>query len=141
MSKAQDLLERMDKGEAIIASNETLNALEVLGRDDIKSALNKDRVGTKDTYVVWLLLRKGKSGGAYIQVTVDAKGGGSWTAGLDNLSDQAWLTYDQWGRFDLDAGRHTLTIQNKSGKAIEKILITNDQSLCPPGHVNILSGW
>ena len=53
MSKAQDLLERMDKGEAIIASNETLNALEVLGRDDIKSALNKDRVGTKDTYVVW----------------------------------------------------------------------------------------
>ena len=51
------------------------------------------------------------------------------------------LTYDQWGRFDLDAGPHTLTIQNKSGKTIEKVLITNDRSLSPAGHVNILSGW
>jgi hypothetical protein len=47
------LLARMDKGEAIIASDETMDALDDAGRNDIKSAYNRDRIGTKDVYVVW----------------------------------------------------------------------------------------
>jgi len=110
-------------------------------------------VVAKDTYVVWLLLKKAGNSRGYIDVrchraptTADAKpvsvaGGGSWTGAMDGLSDSSWFSYDQWGRFDLDASSYILKIANKSGNKIEKVVVTNDQSYTPPGHVNILTGW
>lgn len=94
----------------------------------------------KDTYVVWLKLKKAQAQGSYIEVKVDGKGS-TWTAGLDNLAEECWLSYGAWGRFDLDAGKHTLTLNNKAAVGIDKVVITNDQAYRPEGHVNVLSGW
>lgn len=104
-------------------------------------------VAAKDTYAVWLLLQKAGESHGYIDVACHragsgpVAGGGAWFAALDGLSDASWLNYDQWGRFDLDAGPHVLKIANKTGSKILKVVITNDLSYTPPGHINILTGW
>jgi len=98
-------------------------------------------VPRKDTYVLWLKLKQGRGEGSYITVKVDETPGRTWTCAFDSLSDDSWFTYDQWGRFDLEPGRHVLTIENKTAHTVEKVLFTNDLSLAPEGHVNILSGW
>ena len=95
----------------------------------------------KDTYVLWLKLKQGQGGGSYINVKVDGKQGGSWTCAFDKLSDESWFAYDQWGRFDLDAGPHTLAIENKTKHTIQVALLTNDLSHRPEGHINTLRGW
>ena len=92
-------------------------------------------------YAVWLLLKKAGDGSGYIDIACDGAGGGAWVGAMDGLSNAAWLNYDQWGRFDLRAGRHALKIGNKTNSIIEKVIITNDLSYTPPGHVNILMGW
>jgi hypothetical protein len=97
--------------------------------------------GRKDTYVLWLNLKQGRGQGSYITVKVDDSPARTWTCGFDQLSDDSWFTYDQWGRFDLDVGSHVLTIENKTPHTVEKVLFTNDLSFAPEGHVNILSGW
>ncbi len=94
------------------------------------------------TYAVFLRLRKpARAGGSYIDVKVDGKAGGSWVGTMDGLADEPWLTYDQWGRFDLAPGRHTLQISNKTAATIDRVFITNDLSRTPPGHLNIPTGW
>ncbi len=98
-------------------------------------------VPAPDIYVVWLLLKKAGESHGYIDVGCDGAGGGAWMGAMDGLNDSTWLSYDQWGRFDLRAGRHVLKIANKTGSKIEKVIITNDLSYTPPGHVNILTGW
>jgi hypothetical protein len=98
-------------------------------------------VPATDTYAVWLLLKKAGESHGYIDVNCDGAGGGAWVGATDGLSDATWLNYDQWGRFDLRAGRHQLKIANQTGSKIEKVIITNDLSYTPPGHVNILVGW
>jgi hypothetical protein len=98
-------------------------------------------VPRKDTYVLWLKLKQGRGEGSYITVKVDETPGRTWTCAFDSLSDDSWFTYDQWGRFDLEPGSHVLTIENKTAHTVEKVLFTNDLSLAPEGHVNILSGW
>jgi hypothetical protein len=96
----------------------------------------------KDTYVVWFRLKKTEGArGGYLDVKIDNGGGGSWSAGLDGAADEEWFSYDKWGRFDLSAGKHTLTAKNKSGLAIDRVFVTNDQSQPPPGRVAILVGW
>ncbi len=65
----------------------------------------------------------------------------TWTVTFDGLSDLSWFTYDQWGRFPLTAGPHRLTIENQTKHVILTVLVTNDLSFQPEGHVNILSGW
>ncbi|MFB3892560.1 MAG: hypothetical protein ACE15C_11120 [Phycisphaerae bacterium] len=129
---------------------------QVVIEKDFAEAIDFD-APAKDTYVVWLKIKKDpKRQGSYIEVkltgqapstgaasapAVAVKGGGTWTAGMDNLAETSWLNYDQWGRFDLDAGAYTLRINNKSAVQVEKVIITNDQSYKPEGHVNVLSGW
>jgi len=98
-------------------------------------------VPRKDTCVLWLKLKQGPQGGQYLTVKIDGKPGGTWTCAFDKLSDESWFTYDQWGSFALDAGKHTLTIENKTKHALTRVLLTNDLSLKPDGHVNILGGW
>jgi hypothetical protein len=94
------------------------------------------------TYAVWLQLQRAKdAGGEYINLKFDGGAATTWTVAFDGLSDLSWFTYDQWGRFQLSAGRHTIAIENKTKHSIEKILLTNDLSYEPEGHVNILSGW
>ena len=99
------------------------------------------RAPRKDTYVLWLKLRKDSGRGQYITVKIGGKGGGTWTCAFDKLSDASWFTYGQWGRFRLDAGTHTLTLQNKTPHTIEQVLLTNDLSHKPEGHINTLRGW
>jgi len=104
-----------------------------------------DRVGFEvprtDLYALWLKIKNGGSGGQYINVKVDNEPAVTWTCAFDGLSDESWFTYDQWGRFPLKAGRHVVAVENKTKNTIESILLTNDLSFRPEGHVNILSGW
>jgi fibronectin type 3 domain-containing protein len=93
------------------------------------------------TYAVWLRMKKGERPANYCTVKVDNAGGGTWTCSWDGLGDDSWFSYDGWGRFDLKAGKHTLTIDNKTGNVIEKVLVTNNLWTRPAGHVNILGGW
>lgn len=92
------------------------------------------------TYTLWLKLKDGGRGGNYIDAAIDGEKR-TWTCAFDGLSEEAWFTYGQWGRFELEAGAHTLTIDNKTKHTIESVLLTNDQSLQPDGHIDILSGW
>jgi len=98
------------------------------------------QVPTAGTYVVWLKLKRGEGGGEYINVALDGDSR-TWTCAFDGLSDESWFTYDQWGRFDLGAGAHTLTLDNRTAHTVQSVLVTNDLSLRAEGHVNILSGW
>ena len=94
------------------------------------------------TYAVWLKLRHAKdAGGVYVNMKFDGGAATTWTVAFDELSDLSWFTYDQWGRFPLTAGPHRLTITNGTKHAILAVLLTNDLSFHPEGHVNILSGW
>jgi hypothetical protein len=92
-------------------------------------------------YTIWLELVRGKGRGTYIDLKMDDKVMGAWVGALDGLSDVAWLNYDRWGRAALTAGKHTLSISNKSPHKINKVLITNDEWYRPAGHVAILAGW
>jgi hypothetical protein len=93
------------------------------------------------TYVLWMKLKDGGRGGSYITVKMDDERGRTWTCGFDGLSDESWFTYDQWGRFGLGAGRHTLALENKTKHTVLGAMLTNDLSLKPEGHVNTVSGW
>ena len=98
-------------------------------------------VPAKDTYAVWLKVRHGRRRAGYINLTMNGRDRRSWTARMDRLSETAWLSYGRWGRFDLEAGKHALAIENKSRHTIEKVFITNDLWQVPPGRASILSGW
>ena len=99
------------------------------------------RVPQDGTYVVWLKLRKSQQSGQYIDLKMDHGPGMTWTCVFDGLGDEAWFTYDQWGRTPLTAGVHYLAIKNRTKHVIEKVLLTNDFSFRPEGHVTVLSGW
>ena len=90
--------------------------------------------------MVWLKIKKSPEGGSYINLKVD-DGDVTWSCGFDGISDEAWFTYDQWGRCALTAGVHHLAIDNRTKHAIEKVLVTNDFSFRPEGHVTVLTGW
>ena len=92
------------------------------------------------THVLWLKLAKGGRGSNYIDVKIDGDSR-TWTCGFDGLSDESWFSYGEWGLFGLAAGDHVLTLTNKSEHSVESILLTNDASYQPEGHVNILTGW
>lgn len=92
-------------------------------------------------YVLWLELELGKGGGQYIDVQVDKQRQRMWCIVPDRARNVSWHTYGEWGRFQLEAGAHTLTLKNKTSHRVRRVLITSDHSFKPPGHVNILRGW
>ena len=98
-------------------------------------------VPTAGTWALWLKLSRGRGSGQYITVAADGGDARTWTCAWDGLSDESWFTYDGWGRFELTPGRHVFTIDNKTPHTIEDVLLTNDLSLQPEGHINILGGW
>ncbi|MCE5267779.1 MAG: fibronectin type III domain-containing protein [Planctomycetaceae bacterium] len=98
-------------------------------------------VPRSETYVVWLKLKYGNGGGQYIALHMDRGPAATWTCVFDGITDNAWFTYDQWARFPLSAGHHQLSIENNTRHVVEAVLLTNDLSYRPEGHVNILSGW
>jgi hypothetical protein len=96
------------------------------------------------TYAVWLHIDGANArGGDYITVQVDNEPKGpEWVSDGDGTSKTYWLCYDHWGRFDLKRGTHTLTIDNKTTRRIDKVTITNDLSYRPhDDHVTSLYGW
>jgi fibronectin type 3 domain-containing protein len=99
------------------------------------------QVPRKGEYVLWLELKLGKGGGQYIDVQVDKQRQHMWCIVPDRNHEVSWHTYGEWGRFQLEAGAHTLTLTNKTGHRVQRVLITSDHSFKPPGHVNILRGW
>ena len=92
-------------------------------------------------YVVWIKLKEGPSVGQYIDLVMDRGPVMTWTCVFDGQGDEAWFTYDQWGRAPLTPGVHYLSIDNHTKHTIEKVLVTNDFSFRPKGHVNVLGGW
>jgi hypothetical protein len=92
-------------------------------------------------YVLWLRIANGSSGGQYINLSVDGSPAVAWTCDFDGLSSESWFNYDQWARWDLAAGHHALNIDNATDNVLKAVLLTNDPSYRPEGHVNILSGW
>jgi Tol biopolymer transport system component len=96
---------------------------------------------TKGDYALWVQLGKGPGGGQYLNIDIDGQKV-AWTIAFDSLSnDEAWFNYDQWGRFPLSAGKHTLTIETNAKHVVKKILLTNDLSFKPDGYINLLRGW
>jgi hypothetical protein len=91
-------------------------------------------------YALWVQLHKGPVGGQYLNLDMDGKKV-TWTIVFDTLPDEAWFNYDQWGRFPLSSGEHTLTIDTNTKHVVQKILLTTDLSFKPEGHVNLLRGW
>jgi hypothetical protein len=98
------------------------------------------RAPRKGVYALWVQLSKGPGGGQYLDLQIDGKKV-TWTIAFDSLAEKAWFNYDQWGRFPLSAGTHTLTIENKTKHVVQKVLLTTDLSFKPDGHVNLLRGW
>jgi hypothetical protein len=98
------------------------------------------RAPREGVYALWVQLRKGAGGGKYLNLDMDGKKV-TWTIDFDSLPDEAWFNYDQWGRFPLSAGEHTLTIDTNTKHVVQKILLTTDLSFKPKGHVNLLRGW
>jgi hypothetical protein len=99
------------------------------------------RVPRRGLYVLWLKLKKGPSGGQYMDILIDGKKRGTWSAVFDNLGDESWFSYGQWGQFELGPGEHTLTISNGTKHTVQKVLWTTDLSQRPDGPVNMLHGW
>ncbi|MEN6451750.1 MAG: fibronectin type III domain-containing protein, partial [Thermoguttaceae bacterium] len=93
------------------------------------------------TYALWLKLKYQGGGDQYVIVTIDGGKPITWTCAFDGTSEEAWFNYDEWGRFPLRAGRHRLTIENKTRYTLQNVLLTNDLSYRPVGPVNALSGW
>jgi hypothetical protein len=92
-------------------------------------------------YVLWLKLKQMPGEGEYLNLNLDGRQRTTWTIAFDGLSEKGWFTYDQWGRFPLDAGEHTLTLDNKTKHLVQQILLTTDLSQRPQGHSNLLRGW
>jgi fibronectin type 3 domain-containing protein len=92
-------------------------------------------------YALWLELERGRGEGQYINIHIDGKKVTTWTIQLDGLGDTAWFNYDKWGRFLLDAGRHTFTLANETAHVVRKIRLVSDLSYKPEGHYNWLNGW
>ncbi|MEN6457925.1 MAG: fibronectin type III domain-containing protein [Thermoguttaceae bacterium] len=92
-------------------------------------------------YVLWLRLKHRPGGDPYVAATMDHGPAATWTCAFDGLSDDSWFTYDPWSRFWLTVGRHRLVIDNRTRHALDAVLLTNDLSYRPEGHVNINAGW
>ena len=92
-------------------------------------------------YVVWLRLALGKGEGSYLELTLDDSRKATWTIQPDHLSDETWYRYNEFAVFPLAKGRHRLTLANKTPHTVQKLLITNDLSLSPEGHINMPTGW
>ena len=99
------------------------------------------RAPGRGLYVLWLKLKKGPSGSQYVDLFIDGKKRATWTVVFDNLADEAWFSYGQWGQFELGPGEHTLTISNKTKHTVQQVLWTTDLSQKPAGPVNMLHGW
>ncbi len=123
-----------------LAAKVALPPLERYVQEFSPAARIEFRVPRDGAYVVWLKIKKSPEGGSYINLKID-EGDVTWSCGFDGISDEAWFTYDQWGRCALTAGVHHLAIDNRTKHAIEKVLVTNDFSFRPEGHVTVLSGW
>ena len=97
------------------------------------------------TYACWLKLKKTKVSGAgfYLYLTMDGAGKRTWTVRYPNIHDlgpdEAWFTYGQFGRFNLDAGQHVLTVDAKY--TVTRVLLTNDLSFLPEGYPLTGFGW
>ncbi|MFQ5809553.1 MAG: fibronectin type III domain-containing protein, partial [Armatimonadota bacterium] len=90
---------------------------------------------------VWLEMNHRK-GGSYVKVGFEGQRTWQWTIQPDKLSDTSWHTYNEFGIWDLEAGPRRLTITKHSIEhEIKRVLVTNDLSLRPEGHVNIPKGW
>jgi fibronectin type 3 domain-containing protein len=98
------------------------------------------RTPRQGLYVLWLKLRRGAGRGQYVNLTLDGKRV-TWTITFDNLAEESWFTYDQWGRFPLAAGTHVLAIENNTRHVVRQVLLTTDLAQKPEGHVNLLRGW
>jgi len=98
------------------------------------------RVPREGVYALWVQLEKGPGGGQYLDLRLDGKKV-TWTIAFDGLADEAWFNYDQWGRFPLSPGEHTLGLETNTQHVVRKILLTTDLSFKPDGHVNLLRGW
>jgi hypothetical protein len=92
-------------------------------------------------YVLWLKLAKSAGGGEYLNIKIDGKQQATWTIAFDGLGEEAWFSYDQWGRLWLDAGPHTLTLDNETRHVVQRVRLTSDLWHKPEGHVNWLRGW
>ena len=92
-------------------------------------------------YVVWLKLKASRGPGQYLDVSVDGARAVSWTLQLDGQSDTPWFRYNEYALFDLAAGKHRLTLSNKTPHTVTAALITNDLTFAPEGHVNMPMGW
>ena len=79
----------------------------------------KFQIPQAGTYVVWLKLRSGKQSGQYMNLKMDNAPAVTWSCVFDGLGENAWFTYDQWGRFPLTEGAHTLSIENRT-KAVDR---------------------
>ncbi|MBN2580016.1 MAG: fibronectin type III domain-containing protein [Pirellulales bacterium] len=99
------------------------------------------QVPADGVYVLWLKLKRNVGGNPYINLAIDQGPTVTWTCQFDELSDESWLMYGPWARWGLTAGKHTLSLNNDTKHVIEAVLITNDFSYQPNGHVNILNGW
>jgi hypothetical protein len=111
---------------------------EVTDGKEIQVAFELPRPGP---YVVWLKMNH-KEGGQYVKVGFEGKPMQTWTIQPDGLNETAWHTYHEFGVWDLDPGPHTLKIVKDSIQhEITQVLVTNDLSLRPEGHVNIPMGW
>jgi hypothetical protein len=92
-------------------------------------------------YVLWLKLAKGKGAGQYLNLDLDGKRFTTWTITFDGIEEEAWFSYGKWGQIPLKAGPHVLTMENNTKHRVKKVLLTNDLSYRPKGHVNTLRGW
>ena len=126
--------------EATTATIEVLTVKkDVTDAKEIRVDIDIPRAGA---YIVWLKMNHKETPGQYVKVAFDGKSAQAWTVQLDGMSDSAWHTYGEFGVYNLEAGAHTLTITKDSiPHEITQVLVTNDQSLRPEGHVNLIRGW
>jgi hypothetical protein len=111
---------------------------EVADAEEISVNLDIPRPGA---CAVWLEM-KHQAGGQYVKVGFEGQRTWQWTIQPDGLSETAWHTYNEFGIWDLEAGRQRLTISKDSMRhEITRVLVTNDLSLRPEGHVNMPKGW
>jgi hypothetical protein len=95
----------------------------------------------KPEHVDWLKLAVGKGEGSYLELALDDTRKVTWTIQPDHLSDETWYRYNEYAVFPLAKGLHRLALTNKTPHTVQKLLITNDLSFAPEGHINMPTGW